>query len=580
MFSVHDALPPSIYSIASQVFTRAGSHFGIAAKPFRHAKPQDMGRWGTSDIFLITGRGGAVGMRGDNLCMQFRPMHHGVRVPFAVQGSPTELTLLTAYGTIRFCFAEPGLLLIQGEKDLGLCLEADLGLHRILRKREGQSWESSHGACCCLVYTPVVGALELTAPYDMDKLSTPQVRGEILPDANGAFLFAVEEFRELGYVRPAYPSYEEGLRNAAEDWARYLGAQPAIPGFAAGRERAAYQTWSMLTSPSGRAKHAQIWRDFGHVADNFRSCLCAAALSGNLPLAMDLLLGQLDEQSPDGQIPVFFDDMRGLTQAVVPPAQGWALECLMQTHDLAKEVPAEQLSALYAGLSRWARWFDAYRDDGGDGLPCYESAEECGLEDNPIFAARPVAALPDLSAFLALLEEKLGDLAEMTGRAGEAADWYARSRARIGRMIAAFWNGKRFIGRVPGTGEVLESESLLFYRPLVLGRRLPAEIIDAMADDLSEGNGFLTPAGFLTQRLTSRDYNPLRAGSGRIAAMENALVTTGLFRAGKDEAAREAAKRWCGALLRPVSPVWPAERGFPTSVTAAAFQLLAVLAET
>ena len=577
MFTVHDPLPPSVYSIASQVFTRAGSYLGVAAKPFRHAKPQDMGRWGTSDIFLITGRGGANSGRGSNLLMQLRPMHHGVRVPFAVQGTPTELLLMTAYGDIRFCFAETGLLLIRGENGLGLCMEADLDLHRIFRKREGQSWESSHGTCCCLVYTPVVGTMELSAPYDMDKLSTPQVRGEIFPDANGEFLFAVEEFRELGYVRASYPGYEDGLRSASADWERFLASIGAAPGFKAGRERAAYQMWSLLTDPSGRAGHRQIWRDFGHLADNFQSCLCAAALSSDLPLAIDLLLGQLDEQSPDGQLPVFFDDLRGLTQTVVPPAQGWALECLMRTHDLAKEVPAKTLERLYTGLSKWARWFDAYRSDSG--LPCYESGEECGLDGTPIFLKQPVAALPDLSAFLALLEEKLGDLAGMTGRSREADGWYTRSRARIDRMVDGFWDGKRFVGRVPGSGEAICCDSLLFYRPLILGKRLPPQIVDAMAEELSEGNGFLTPAGFLSQRMTSPEYSPLRPGSGRIMAMENALVTTGLLWAGKAEEAREAAKRYCGALLQPVSPVWPAERGFSGSLNAAAFQLLAALAE-
>ena len=577
MFTVHDTQMPSVYSLATQVFTRAGSYLGVAAKPFRHTKMQDMGRWGTTDIFLITGRGGAVGARGGNLCMKLRPIHDGVRVPFAVQGGPTELRLLTAYGDIRFCFAEPGLLLVQGENGLSLALEADLDLHRIFRKRSGQSWEGSHGTCCCLVYTPVAGKLELTAPYDMDKLSTPQVRGELFPDETGAFLLAVEEFRELGCVRERYPGYDEGLQSAKADWERYLSALPAIPAFAAGRERAAYLTWSSLTAPSGRAKHTQIWRDFGHIADSFQSCLCAAASSGDLPLAIELLLAQLDEQSPDGQIPVFFDDMRGLNQTVVPPAQGWALEMLMRRHDLKSEVPAEKLEALYAGLSKWARWFDAYRA-GGDGLLYYESAEECGLEDNPIFRALPCAALPDLPAFLALLEEKLGDLADMLGRETEAEPWYARSRARIEGMLDRFWDGSRFIGRAPDGSEI-RTESLLFYRPLLLGARLPAAVIDAMAEDLGEGNGFLTPAGFLTHRMTSPDYSPLRAGSGRISAMESALVTAGLYQAGRTEAAKEAAGRWCSALLQPVSPVWPAERGFSGSVTASAFQLLAELAE-
>ena len=577
MFTVHDTLPPSVYSLATQVFTRAGSYLGVAAKPFRHTKMQDMGRWGTTDIFLITGRGGAAGARGGSLCMKLRPIHNGVRVPFAVQGGPTELKLMTAYGDIRFCFAETGLLLIKGENGLSLALEADLDLHRIFRKREGQSWEGSHGTCCCLVYTPVVGRLALTAPYDMDKLSTPQVRGEVFPDASGEFLFAVEEFRELGYVRPSYPDYETGLQSAAADWAQYLAKQPEIPAFAAGRERAAYQTWSLLTAPSGRAKHTQIARDFGHEADSFQSCLCAAALSGDLPLAIELLLGQLDEQSPDGQIPVFFDDMRGLNQTVVPPAQGWALECLMRSHDLKAEIPAETLAALYAGLSKWAKWHDAFRAD-GDGLLRYESGEESGLETSPIFRERMCAALPDLAAFLALLEEKLGDLAGMLGRDAEAELWFSRSRARIARMLETFWDGKRFIGRAPD-GSAIKSESLLFYRPLILGARLPAEVIEAMAEDLGEGNGYLTPAGFLTQRMTSPEYSPLYAGSGRISAMESALVTTGLDWAGETEAAKEAAGRYCAALLQPVSPVWPAERGFSGSVTASAFQLLAALAE-
>ena len=575
MFGVHDPLPPSVYSLATQVFTRAGSYLGVAAKPFRHTKMQDMGRWGTTEIYLTTGRGGAVGARGGNLCMKLRPLHHGTRVPFAVQGGPTELKLLTAYGTVRFCFAETGLLLVRGENGLGLGMEADLDLHRIFRKREGQSWESSHGACCCLVYTPVVGTLELTAPYDMDKLSTPQVRGELTPDARGEFLFAVEEFRELGVVRASFPSYEEGLAAADADWQQFLESFPVPPALAAGRERAAYLTWSMLTAPSGRAKHGQIWREFGHVADSFQSCLCAAALSGDLPRAIDLLLSQLDEQSPDGQLPVFFDDMRGLTQTVVPPAQGWALEELMRSHDLAAEVPAEQLSALYAGLSKWAKWYDAFRTS--DGLPRYESGEECGLEGTPIFRAMPCAALPDLSAFLALLEEKLGDLAGMLGSEAEAEPWYARSRARIESMLETFWNGRRFVGIGPD-GKPIETESLLFFRPLILGSRLPAEVIDAMAEDLSEGNGFLTPAGFLTQRMTSPEYSPLSAGSGRIVPMESALVTTGLLWAGREAEAREAAGRYCRALLQPPSPIWPAERGFSGSLTAAAFRLLSAMA--
>ena len=100
-----------------------------------------------------------------------------------------------------------------------------------------------------------------------------------------------------------------------------------------------------------------------------------------------------------------------------------------------------------------------------------------------------------------------------------------------------------------------------------------------MAEDLSEGNGYLSPAGFLSQRMTSPEYSPLSPGAGRILPMENVFVTMGLLRAGREAEAKEAAKRYCAALLGPVSPVWPAERGFPSAMTAAAFRLLAELAD-
>ena len=132
------------------------------------------------------------------------------------------------------------------------------------------------------------------------------------------------------------------------------------------------------------------------------------------------------------------------------------------------------------------------------------------------------------------------------------------------------------MARIYGFPPVADANS----RVLILGRRLPAEILDAMAEDLSEGNGYLTPAGFLTQRMTSPEYSPLSPGSGRIVPMESALITTGLLWSGRGSDAVLAAKRYCKALLKPPSPVWPSERGFSGSVTAAAFRLLAEIAES
>jgi len=580
MYDVHTKPEPSIYSIATQYFTRAGAMFGVVARPSRHTKPQDMGRWGTAELHIATGRGGAAGLRtGNNLCMQLIPVHHGVRVPFALHATATELYIETAYGTIRCCFASRRLLLVRSGNGLGLLLEKNLDSHCILHRRNENSWESIHQACCCMVYTPVKGDLRMKADFDIIALSTPQVRGEALPDADGELLLAIEEFPQFGIVRDSYPTYEEGLADVSADWEAYLAKLPAAPEYGNGRERAAYQTWSMLTSPAQLVKHTQIWKDFGHMANAFETCVCAAA-APDPELAADLLLGQLDNQSPDGQVIAACDDTRGLYQCVTAPVQGWALEVLMHRFDLAGTVPKEKLQALYDGLTAWRNWYDTNRTADGCGMPRYEGCEESGYEGSPVFAEHFAAQLPDLSAMLALLEEKLGDLAGTLGRgAGEREAWYESSRTRIRNMLDSFWNGSRFIGRGSDGGAELSTESLIFYRPLILGRRLPEEVLEAMTEDLSEGNGFLTPAGFLTQRVTSPDYDPLSASAGRIRPAESALITTGLLWAGKTEAASEAAQRYCSALLRPVSAAWPAERGFPSAVTAAAYQLLSRIAQ-
>ena len=144
-------------------------------------------------------------------------------------------------------------------------------------------------------------------------------------------------------------------------------------------------------------------------------------------------------------------------------------------------------------------------------------------------------------------------------------------------MIRVFWNGERFVGRRFSTHEVVDNESLIFYRVLVLGKRLPQEIIDRMAEDLTEGNGYLTPQGLVSQRMTSIEFSKLAFGNGGIIPPDSILVSTGLYRAGKVELAKKTAKAYCDGLVRPETPYYPSSFRFDGSWPASAFQILADL---
>ena len=575
MFSVYDEVKNNVFNPGRHVFTRNGSYFGVIARPQRHTLPRNIGKWGSSDLYVAMGRGNVAALP-SNLSTLLVPVHHGEMLPYAIQTTPTEMTLLTAYGNVSLCYAEPSLLLVKGENNVGLLFQTDMVLHQFLRRRKENSWEIPHSPVGSFVYTAVDGTISMDGKYDFQRLSHPIVRGEVVPNEAGEFLLAIEEFTHLGHTRQSYPGYAEGLTNAKADWDSYMSKMPAIPEYDSARYAAGYLTWSLLAKPSILVKRPQIYREFGQAASAWQSCQSAAAVGGNLPLALELILSQLDHQSPDGQIPDFSDDTRIFSQSAAAPAQGWALEYLMKKHDFAKEVPIETTDALYAGLSKWAEWYDAFRDDDGDGIPQYEGGEECGYEDCPVFEEYQTVELPDLCAFLALMEEKLGDLAGILGREEERTAWYDRSKARIDRMIRTFWTGKRFVGKVYGTGEILSDDSLVFYRPLILGDRLPAEIIDAMTTDLSEGKGYLTPYGLNSHKIESVIPDSLPVGGGRVLPAENALIATGLLWAGKAGQAADLADRYCRGIVdsSPFSP----DRCFGDSWSATVFQILAELA--
>jgi hypothetical protein len=85
---------------------------------------------------------------------------------------------------------------------------------------------------------------------------------------------------------------------------------------------------------------------------------------------------------------------------------------------------------------------------------------------------------------------------------------------------------------------------------VILGNRLPSDIIEKMAEDLSVEGDFMTPYGLASERFSTSDDFALGMHMARayILPSYNMLITTGLFDAGKKELARKIARRYCQAL--------------------------------
>ncbi len=559
-------------------FTRRGSYFGIYTRPAGFARG---GMTYASGALSIASRRGGIAMQKDNILFRIIPTYQGHNIPYTVRTTPTELRIVSLYGTIRCCFPDPNLLYIKGEGGLSLKLEKEMSQHQIMKRRGDRAWEESIIYLGDLIINPLKGDLQMHAPWDWEGLSTPRVRGVAVPDENGEFLLAFDESTYSGILREHYPAYEEGLENATVEWEGFL---KNIPHFDRQleeyREEAAWTLWSYLVDPAGLIKRPLIYMTGTNVASEWQMCQNAVALNGDMELATELLINMLDQASPTGQLPDFYDDLHGANMMYKPPLQGWALKWIMKNHDLGKEIPHEKLKVMYEGFLRWADWFFKYRDDDGDGIPQYEHGDETGFDDTSVFQKSPIMETPDLIAYLALLYEALGDLAKILGK--DANVHYVRSKELIDKMIETFWNGERFVSFVNGTHELVATDSVLYYIPIILGKRLPQPIIEKLTADLSVENEFLTGYGFASERLSSDDFRTTGMARGLVLPPVNLLLLTGLYDAGKEDLAKKVALRYCtslkdGGLNMIINPLQGNFGGFGCSWPACAYVVLADL---
>ena len=548
-----------LYNLSSYPFFRRYGYMGI----FTQADIN----FGNTQLYLGTRHGSYMLSETGNKMIDFAPIYEGKKVPCSVKAKACELTVLTRYGNIYICFAEPGLLVIKGDKGMGLRFEKQMKID-VVKPRAGGAWELVFRRLCSTVFKPLKGSMDVDAKWEAEKITSPNAKIDVLPEDGGSFELAIEDFTHAGWVRDSYPSYEEGLKSSEADWQSFLETIPHFDArYEEKREEYAYVLWSHLVGPSGKIKRPLMFMFPTMRASTWQMCQNAVALGQkDLTVPVELMLNTLDEMSPVGQMCDNYDDMWGSQPFTKPPLHGWALKLLMQKHDLSKAVPGDKLEAMYNGFGRVADWYMNYRDDDKDGLPHYEHGHESGTDDGSMFREHMIVAAPDLSSFLALSFEALGDIALMLNKPKAEADrWYARSKEIIDKMLKAFWNGERFVAFTPFEKEIVATESYAYYLPIMLGKRLPQEVIDKLADDLSKEGDLLTPYGLASEKLSSSTDFRLggKMALGYVLPPTNIIIALGLKEAGKPELAKLIANRYLKAVkdMGPVMLINPFRGG-------------------
>jgi putative isomerase len=364
---------------------------------------------------------------------------------------------------------------------------------------------------------------------------------------------SLEEFKLSGYVRDSYPTYAEGLAAVTEDWETFLNNIPKLPdAYESLRAPAAWNLWSFLVGPFGLIKRNLLFMSRFGPASQWQHTYQAVAFGNNAEYGWDQMLVSFDHQSETGQLPDFYDDNRGNFATIRPPIQGWALK-LMRRLGYYDKITTAQRAEFYPKLAAWANWFDKYRvEDGVDGLPHYEHSDESGMEDGSTFRESNNMVTPDLPAYLVLLYEELGEMAQEIGMEPSVKKaWYDKAAAAQKRLIDKLWNGECFVSHKMDGTEIQKDYGILGYLPVVLGNRLPKDILSKLIAGLKKENYILTEYGFDKEKLCARDLCDVACNSvrGYIYQPFNLVLISALYDCGEKEFAQNVARRFCDTMV-------------------------------
>ena len=477
----------------------------------------------------------------------------GKELSYQATGTPVSVTLNYEGGSARLCLQEDSILRMEAE-NAEVIFAPDLRPHEIAKSRGDGSWELTMGTLPKLLFYAVQGSMEVKTGFDVFTSKPEDTRIRFLPDENGRVDLALHMYRSNAWKLDRYPSVDDCIQSIEAEFSAYLSTVPEMPEeFRVPRIINAYIVWSHIMEIDG-IDVIYMNKGVHRCTSSWQQCYHAMAQYRNPRYAWELMLGIFQYQDDFGMLPEMLTDMTQTFNGVKPPFYGVAMEFLQEFTDFSF-VSRKDLKTMYLGLSQYVFWWLSYRDTDRDGIVSFDSADESGWDDCSFFRKGVPAATPDLAAYLVLAMEHLAKLAARLGKFYEQREWERRAEEMLKIIVPTFWDGKQFTARL-ADGTRVEAGTLIAFVPLILGHRLPQEVIDTMAEALSEEGKWLSPWGLAGERMDSEDYHDGGCWSaGSILAPAQLLVCLGLRASGKEDLAKEIALRYLRALVRTGYPM-------------------------
>ena len=515
------------YDLNDVPFSAFGSYMSVSALTGKRAPDGAPGLWvrshhnGAHPLFRVTA------------------VLDGGQAPAEIDASPTRVRLTADGGAIDLCFDGPGTLRLRGS-GLGVVLEPCKGAvtyattDKLMTINVRAATRRYQIEC-------LAGSLSLHGGWQAGGPSKP-IHLEVAPGESCNWEIAIDEFASTWVPRDR-PDFEACAAAVAQQFAAFLSAMsPAPAHLAEARELAAYIDWAATVNPEGLLRRPAMLMSKNWMCNvwSWDHCFNAMALTpGHMSLAWDQLLVVADHQDSFGCLPDSINDVDRQYNFSKPPIHAWTVGEMLRR---APAPPPDVLEALYGSLCRQVAWWLTYRRHEGDVLPHYLHGNDSGWDNSTMFDKGVPLVAPDLAAFLVASCDELAELAARLGRQDEAARWHDQADRLLAALLKELWHGDRFIALATRARTPVLCESLVPCMPILLGKRLPQPVIDALVASLRR---FLTEWGLATEHPSSQAYADNGYWRGPIWAPSTYLAVCGLERSGEYALAREVAQRFC-----------------------------------
>ena len=421
-------------------------------------------------------------------------------LPYEYDVEPGRLVIRTCAGVVEMCFDKDHRLRIRGTA-VHLRMSFSMMLFENVCPLENGTWDVAFNTIGRMLFTPTCGNVYCNGQWVPDNSKADDFIMEWIPDiACGRFEAVVENDYSAVKGADHYDGFDACVADAERDFEEFRTRFPVLKEeYRETARLAAWVIWTHTVGPKGNLKHEVVlmtriqWlRAFG-----WQQSYQSMAATGDPKAAAQLLLTMFDYQDKGGQLPDSVGDI-GVTYRVTKPAlQGLALLHLLDNFDISG-VDSALWTELYDKMARFARWWLVSRDRNRSGLPQYFHSDESPGEWCDIFRNGLPVYSPDLVAFVSLLCEGCGRLAGILGKTEEEKTWMQTAKRLIDTMLERLWDGNRFHSEMVKTGTVMESDCVLMILPIMLGNRLPKDVLDKLIHQMLHGEGehAFKPTGF------------------------------------------------------------------------------------